>query len=85
MKDPKVKAILGESGERKIIIHRQHSMMQLFSFRLTPDERYESAREPTLHFHDRKGDLPVGPEIPDGCEYCLAKIGEFRGALVFRY
>lgn len=85
MNDPELNALLGESGERNIIMHRKHSMIQVQNVRLTPDQRYEDVGKATLHFRDRKDGVPSKLEIPDQCDYCLSKLGEFRGSLVFRY
>jgi hypothetical protein len=82
--DPEVELLLGQSGERNLIIHRRHNAVtQVQKIQLNKDQRYEDVGEATLHFWDKKENLPTR-EIADLCEYCLEKLVQFRGELVFQ-
>lgn len=80
MSDSKVKAII---GERHKVVHRGPALTQISTLLLTPDQRYELVGDSTLHFRDPESGEPFKETVAESCNYCLSKLGDFRGYFVF--
>lgn len=85
LKDPVVKLIIGPFGERHVVIHREQATMQVHHTLLTPDQHLVEVGKQTRHFLDRQHEQVPELEVPDHCEYCLAKLKGFRISLIARF